>query len=240
MVVRLGWYDAHKVRLLQQELIAVYRPLPGGEGWLELQTRFTPAVDGLAAGEDELRLPRPAGRGQPRSAHYGGGRSRNSGGDRARRPVRQARRVGGLQRPGRRRRVGGRHLFDHPGNPARRSWHVRDDGWMSPAFYLRGGVQPGKGRRWCCATACTPTPRTSTPRPPQRGTRRSPRRPRGKWRRRSRPWRDPAQKVVEVVNPRLVEGHMATRPGSPGPRRRSPRTPSRWTPSPARTAGDPP
>ena len=45
MVVRLGWWDAHKVRLLQQELIAVYRPLPGGEGWLELQTTFTPILE---------------------------------------------------------------------------------------------------------------------------------------------------------------------------------------------------
>ena len=30
--------------------------------------------------------------------------------------------------------------FDHPGNPGSPvSWHVRDDGWMSPAFCLREG-----------------------------------------------------------------------------------------------------
>jgi hypothetical protein len=50
MVVRLGWYDAHKVRLLQQELIAVFRPLPGDETWLEIQTRFVPALDELKLG----------------------------------------------------------------------------------------------------------------------------------------------------------------------------------------------
>src|SRR5262249_2331556 len=50
IVARLGWYDAHKARLLQQELIAVLRPLPGRETWLELQARFTPALDELKLG----------------------------------------------------------------------------------------------------------------------------------------------------------------------------------------------
>jgi hypothetical protein len=50
LVVRLGWCDLHKVRLVQQELLAVYRPLPAGEAWLELQTTFTPATDRLPLG----------------------------------------------------------------------------------------------------------------------------------------------------------------------------------------------
>src|SRR5262249_38931672 len=79
MVVRLGWFDAHKARLLQQDLIAVYRPRPKGEGWLEIQARFTPALDGLALGKTNfgflgLRVAASL------SAHYGGGRLSNSAG----------------------------------------------------------------------------------------------------------------------------------------------------------------
>src|SRR5262249_8506096 len=51
MIVRLGWYDAHNVRLVQQELIAVFRPLPHSETWLELQTTFTPGLDELPLGK---------------------------------------------------------------------------------------------------------------------------------------------------------------------------------------------
>src|SRR5947209_3281602 len=77
MAVRLGWYDAHNVRLLQQELIAVYRPLAAGEGWLELQSTFTPALAALPIGKTNfgflgLRVAASL------SAHYGGGRLTNS------------------------------------------------------------------------------------------------------------------------------------------------------------------
>src|SRR5207249_3506257 len=80
-VVRIGWFDAHKVRLLQQEMIAVYRPLRNDEGWLELQTTFTPALDTLQLGKTNfgflgLRVAADL------SAHYGGGSLTNSEGAR--------------------------------------------------------------------------------------------------------------------------------------------------------------
>jgi hypothetical protein len=138
MVVRLGWFDAHKVRLLQQELIAVYRPLPAGEGWFELQTVFTPVLEKLSLARTNfgflgLRVAASI------SAHYGGGRLTGSEGDTGEkanfaRPARWMDYSGPV--------VGetweGITWFDHPSNPNHpTSWHVRDDGWMSAAFCLR-------------------------------------------------------------------------------------------------------
>src|SRR5207247_10943462 len=79
IVVKIGWFDAHKVRLMQQELIAVYRPLEKGEGWLELQTTFVPIMDELPLGKTNfgfigLRVAASL------SAHYGGGKLTGSEG----------------------------------------------------------------------------------------------------------------------------------------------------------------
>jgi hypothetical protein len=138
MVVRLGWYDAHQARLLQQELIAVYRPLPEGEGWLELQTTFVPALDDLPLGRTNfgflgLRVAASL------SAHYGGGRLTSSEGG-----VGEPALFGKTARwmdysgPIRGETWEGITWFDHPTNPRHpTAWHVRDDGWMSAAFCLR-------------------------------------------------------------------------------------------------------
>jgi hypothetical protein len=124
--------------LIQQEMIAVYRPLPGGESWLELQTSLTPVMDKLALprtnfGFMGLRVAASL------SAHYGGGRltsSEKGVGEKAifAKPARWMDYSGPI--------VGetweGITWFDHPTNPRHPpSWHVRDDGWMSPAFCLR-------------------------------------------------------------------------------------------------------
>lgn len=142
MAVRLGWYDAHKSQLLKQELIAVLRPLPHGELALELQTTFTPAVDGLPLDRTNfgflgLRVAASL------SVHYGGGKLTNSEGA-----------VGEQAAFGKPARwmdysgpVAGESWdegvtwFDHPDNPRYpTAWHVRDDGWMSAAFCLREGL----------------------------------------------------------------------------------------------------
>jgi hypothetical protein len=137
MAVRLGWYDAHNVRLLQQELIAVYYPLAAGEGWLELQSTFTPALPTLPLGKTNfgflgLRVAASL------SAHYGGGRLTNSEGAVGEKAV--------FAKPARWLDYGGPvsgnaaegiTWFDHPSNlrfPTH--WHARDDGWMSAAFSL--------------------------------------------------------------------------------------------------------
>jgi hypothetical protein len=138
MVVRLGWYDSHKVRLLQQELIAVYRPLPQWAGWLELQSTFTPVLDELPLGKTNfgflgLRVAASM------SAHYGGGRLSSSEGGVGEKAVfgRPARWVD-YSGPIRDEAWEGITWFDHPANPQHpTAWHVRDDGWMSAAFCLR-------------------------------------------------------------------------------------------------------
>lgn len=138
IVVRLGWYDAHRVRLLQQELIAVYRPLADGEGWLELQTTFTPVTERLPLARTNfgflgLRVAASL------SAHYGGGRLTNSEGATGEKPIfgRPARWVD-YSGPITGETWEGVTWFDHPSNPRHpTSWHVRDDGWMSAAFNLR-------------------------------------------------------------------------------------------------------
>lgn len=140
MAVRLGWYDAHKVRLLQQELIAVFRPLSDKETWLEIQTRFTPATDELALAKTNfgfigLRVAASL------STHYGGGRLRSSA-DATGEKATFAKPATWMDYSG---PVAGETWegvtwFDHPGNPGHPvSWHVREDGWMSPAFNLREG-----------------------------------------------------------------------------------------------------
>lgn len=138
MVVRLGWYDAHKVRLLQQELIAVFHPLEEKETWLELQTQFTPILDELKLGKTNfgfLGLRVAAGM----SELYGDGRLTGSGGGKGEGELfgkvadwmDYSGPVIGEKREG-------ITFFDHPANPGSPvSWHVRGDGWMSPAFNLR-------------------------------------------------------------------------------------------------------
>jgi len=138
MVVRIGWFDAHKARLLQQELIAVLLPMDQGEALIEVQTAFTSAVEGLKLGKTNfgflgLRVAASL------SALYGNGRLTNSAGE-----VGEARCFGkqalwmDYSGPVRDDQTEGITWFDHPTNPNHpTSWHVRDDGWMSAAFCLR-------------------------------------------------------------------------------------------------------
>jgi hypothetical protein len=138
MVVKLGWYDAHNVRLMQQELIAVYRPLDKGEGWLELQTTFTTPLEELPLAKTNfgfigLRVAASM------SAHFGGGRLRNSEGATGEKDI-FAKPAAWMDFSG---PIAGEAWegvtwFDHASNPRHPiSWHVRDDGWMSPAFCLK-------------------------------------------------------------------------------------------------------
>lgn len=140
MVVKIGWFDTHKSKLMQQELVAVCRPLVKGETWLEVQATFTSPVDDLPLGKTNfgflgLRVVASM------SAHYGGGRLTASDGS-----------VGEKDNFGKQRKwmdyggpvvgetVEGVTWFDHPANPRHPTfWHVRDDGWMSAAFCLNEG-----------------------------------------------------------------------------------------------------
>jgi hypothetical protein len=142
MVVEIGWFDAHNVRLLKQDLVAVLRPLEHDETWLELQTSFTPVMDGLTLGKTNFGLVglRVAA---SMSALYGDGLLTNSDGARGERAIfgkpaawmDYSGPVAGEQREG-------VTWFDHPSNPNHpTSWHVRDDGWMSAAFNFRDAYE---------------------------------------------------------------------------------------------------
>ena len=140
MAVKLGWHDAHKVCLLQQELIASLRPYPSGSLWLELQSTFSSPLNELPIGKTNfgflgLRVAASM------SAHFGGGKLTNSDGSVGEKEVfgKPARWMdfGGPIGPD---QFDGVTWFDHPTNPKHpTSWHVRDDGWMSAAFCLREG-----------------------------------------------------------------------------------------------------
>jgi hypothetical protein len=140
LAVRLGWYDAHGVRLLRTDLILAVRPLDGGATWLEAQLTFRPALDGLPLGKTNfgflgLRVAASL------SAHYGGGRLTGSGGGQGEAAL-FAKAGPWMDYSGPLTPAGweGVTWFDHPSNPNHpTSWHVRDDGWMSAAFNLRDG-----------------------------------------------------------------------------------------------------
>jgi hypothetical protein len=147
IVVRLGWYDTHKVRLVQQELIAVYRPLPAGEGWLELQTTFVPVLDELPLAKTNfgflgLRVAASL------SAQYGGGKLTSSEGATGEKAIfGKTAKWMDYSGPMTGDAWEGVTWFDHPAN--RRyptAWHVRDDGWMSAAFCLKEAFNLQKAR----------------------------------------------------------------------------------------------
>ncbi|MGE3805486.1 MAG: PmoA family protein [Gemmataceae bacterium] len=142
MVVELGWFDAHNVRLLKQQLIAVLRPLEQNETWFELQLTFTPVMDGLELAKTNfgfmgLRVAKDL------SIHYGGGQLSNSEGstgepDLFAKPARWVDYSGPIATDV----IEGITWFDHPSNPGHpTSWHVRADGWMSAAFNLREALR---------------------------------------------------------------------------------------------------
>jgi hypothetical protein len=142
MVVEIGWFDAHNVRLVKQDLIAVLRPLEHGENWLELQTSFTPVMDGLKLGKTNFGL--LGLRVAPgMSALYGDGLLTNSDGACGEpatfgKPAVWTDYSGPVASEQRE----GVTWFDHPSNPNHpTSWHVRDDGWMSAAFSLRDAYE---------------------------------------------------------------------------------------------------
>ncbi len=162
MVVELGWFDAHNVRLLRQQLIAVVRAVGSasssndlGEMELEVQATFTPDLSSLELGKTNfgffaVRVAKSL------SAHYGGGRLTNSDGAVGEKNIHQqtARWVdysgpiatdNSATPP--RDIWEGITYFDHPTNPHQPPlWHVRDDGWMSASFNQREALELKRDR----------------------------------------------------------------------------------------------
>jgi hypothetical protein len=148
IVVKIGWFDAHKVRLMVQDLIVVYRPLAGDEGWLELQTKFTPTLEELKIARTNfgflgLRVAASM------SKHFGDGTiTASHGGVNEKAIFAKPAKWVDYSGPITAKAHEGITWFDHPSNcgDTPTSWHVREDGWMSAAHNLREGLSLTKDK----------------------------------------------------------------------------------------------
>ncbi len=138
MAVQLGWYDSHNVKLIQQDLIVLIKPLLNNELWMEIQTRFTPIPVELKIPKTNfgflgLRVAKTI------SARFGNGILSSSTGEITEKNIfAKPAKWMDYSGPADDKNDEGVTWFDHPINPRHPvSWHVRDDGWMSPAFCLR-------------------------------------------------------------------------------------------------------
>jgi hypothetical protein len=138
LAVQLEWLDGHDPQpLVQQELIAVVRPGPEQETFLELHSTFRPRAQSLELGQTNfgflaVRVAKHL------SAHFGGGELTDSEGRRGEPAIfGQAARwmdYSGLVPTG---GSEGITYFDHPRNPGHPArWHVREDGWMGASLCL--------------------------------------------------------------------------------------------------------
>lgn len=134
---QLGWYDSHQAKLLNQQLVVVVKPLPQNELWVELVITLSPVPGELILGKTNfgfmgLRVAKTI------SSIFGGGSLRSSNGDETEKNIfAKPARWMDYSGPVADNKVEGVTWFDHPSNPRHPAhWHVRDDGWMSPAFCL--------------------------------------------------------------------------------------------------------
>ncbi|MBL9114807.1 MAG: PmoA family protein [Verrucomicrobiaceae bacterium] len=141
MAVLLGWYDsASGKELMEQQLIAIFRPMAAGEQTLELQSTFRAVGDRVELGKTNFGLlaVRVA---KSISAAFGGGKLTDSEGRIGEPDIfgKQAKWMD-YSGPIKEDAVEGVTFFDHPDNPRYPSyWHVRSDGWMGASFCLAEG-----------------------------------------------------------------------------------------------------
>lgn len=152
LATRLGWFDGHDpAELLDQILIAIVRPGPNGETFLEVQTTFHPKSDQLEFQQTNfgffaVRVAKNL------SEHFGGGRLTNSEGLVGEKTADGKPNIFGKQArwmdysgpvPG--DRTEGITFFDHPSNPGHPThWHVREDGWMGASPCMHGAIETTK------------------------------------------------------------------------------------------------
>ncbi len=139
MAVKLGWYDGHDPQpLIDQELIAILRPLDDGEYTLDLHSTFTPRAEQIEFQQTNfgflaVRMTKSI------SAHFGGGHLTGSDGttgepDLFGQPSPWMDYSGPISVDNTSPRTvvtEGITYFDHHLNVSYPSkWHVREDGWM--------------------------------------------------------------------------------------------------------------
>lgn len=159
LATRLGWYDGHEPKeLLDQIVIAIFRPAADGETLLELQSIFHPTADSIEFQQTNfgflaVRVARSI------SEHFGAGKLTNSEGlvgekDSAGKPNIFGKRARWMDYSGpvspesptksdnstpTNNTAEGITYFDHPRNPGYPNrWHVREDGWMGASPCMTG------------------------------------------------------------------------------------------------------
>ena len=142
MAVLLGWVDGEGRELMEQEVVAAWRP--GGKSGheLELQLTFRPRGESLELQKTNfgflaVRMAKEL------SGHFGKGEIRDSAGRRGENEI-FAKSAEWMDYSGPTEAVpDGREgvtCFDHPANPNYPThWHVREDGWMGAACCLVEG-----------------------------------------------------------------------------------------------------
>lgn len=143
MAVQLDWLDGHDPQpLIEQDLVAILRPLEQHEFTLELQSTFRPRAESLEFQQTNfgflaVRMAKSI------SGHFGGGTITASSGLTGEQAIfgtaaewmDYSGPMAVVAADGTRTEVTeGITLFDHPDNPAfPAKWHVREDGWMGPS-----------------------------------------------------------------------------------------------------------
>lgn len=148
MAVLLGWVDGEGRELMEQEVVAAWRPGKGLGHELELQLTFRPVGDSLELEKTNFGF-LAVRMANELSAHFGNGELRDSEG-RKDEPAIFGKAAKWMDYSGPTAAVpGGREgvtYFDHPANPNYPShWHVREDGWMGAGFCLTKGYMLKKG-----------------------------------------------------------------------------------------------
>lgn len=161
LATRLGWFDGHDPKeLVDQLVVAVFRPGPDGETFVELQSTFQPTAESIEFQKTNfgflaVRVARSI------SEHFGAGHLTSSEGltgekDAAGKPNIFGKRARWMDYSGpiqpsvdnesgtstSESIVEGITYFDHPANPGfPNHWHVREDGWMGAAPCMHGPLQ---------------------------------------------------------------------------------------------------
>lgn len=139
MAVLLGWFDGEGRELMEQEVVAAWRPGAGRGYELEFQLTFRPIGDELELEKTNfgflaVRMAKEL------SGHFGSGELRDSAGRTGEKAIfsKSAKWVDysgpTTEVPDGREGIA---YFDHPENPNYPAhWHVREDGWMGAGFCL--------------------------------------------------------------------------------------------------------
>lgn len=164
LATRLGWYDGHEPKeLVDQVVVAIFRPGPDGETLLELQSTFHPTSDSIEFQQSNfgflaVRVAASI------SENFGDGHLTNSEGLvgeklESGKPNIFGKRAGWMDYSGPTMPasenpdpnspagdvVEGITYFDHPQNPGfPNHWHVREDGWMGASPCMHGPLQTTK------------------------------------------------------------------------------------------------